>query len=340
MDKKDNSSTFINMIRGVACFLMLWGHCIQHGYNTDAFFENKLFKFIYSFHMPLFMLISGYCFSYSFNKRNRSDLILYKVKTLLHPILVFTFIDIIITKYFRILISGNWISNTFNIWFLWSVLYSSVIIGFIFKLNINFVLKVFISVFSIFLLIITPEYHMNIFMFPYFLIGFLYSILKEKIDKNFLLLRYLTIPIYIYLFNFYNYDSYIYTTGIFRSSIPLTETIKIDLYRYVIGLFGSIGIITVLYDLLRVINNYDFPFFVSLGKNSLQIYLLQRIFVERIYVFFLNEFLIKKNIFLYNNIILYNMFYTPILAFVFSLVFLILIIFLKRIKISRFIFGR
>ena len=80
---------FINFLRGLAIFLMLWGHSIQYccGSQID-FFENAVFKFIYSFHMPFFMLISGYLFFYSEQKRNMVELIEYKGKSLLYPILM------------------------------------------------------------------------------------------------------------------------------------------------------------------------------------------------------------------------------------------------------------
>ena len=62
---------FINVLRGAAVFLMLWGHAIQYcSADTFDFFENTAFKTIYSFHMPFFMLISGYLFYFSFRKKD------------------------------------------------------------------------------------------------------------------------------------------------------------------------------------------------------------------------------------------------------------------------------
>ena len=54
-----NRNPFIDLSRGFAVFLMLWGHCIQYCVaKTDIdFYENPVFKVIYSFHMPLLMLI-------------------------------------------------------------------------------------------------------------------------------------------------------------------------------------------------------------------------------------------------------------------------------------------
>lgn len=94
----EKQSNFINLLRGLAIFLMLWGHCIQYccGGHFD-FFENGLFKAIYSFHMPLFMVISGYLFFFSASKRTLAELVPYKVKSLLYPILMGSIVNLIIT---------------------------------------------------------------------------------------------------------------------------------------------------------------------------------------------------------------------------------------------------
>ena len=40
-------------------FLVLWGHCIQYFLSSEPI-DEPLYRTIYSFHMPLFMMISGY----------------------------------------------------------------------------------------------------------------------------------------------------------------------------------------------------------------------------------------------------------------------------------------
>lgn len=49
---------YIDKFKGIAIFLVVCGHFIQ--YNVGDFEQNELFSIIYSFHMPLFMFISGY----------------------------------------------------------------------------------------------------------------------------------------------------------------------------------------------------------------------------------------------------------------------------------------
>ncbi len=55
MRDRDNG---IDFLRALAALLVILGHVIQSA--NDNFDELLLFKLIYSFHMPLFMFISGY----------------------------------------------------------------------------------------------------------------------------------------------------------------------------------------------------------------------------------------------------------------------------------------
>ena len=64
-------SMYLNIVKGIAILLMLWGHAIQNFIKDDwVTFQNHVFQFIYSFHMPLFMLLSGYLFFFSYQKRD------------------------------------------------------------------------------------------------------------------------------------------------------------------------------------------------------------------------------------------------------------------------------
>jgi len=54
----NNRDQQIDALRGFAILLVVLGHCIQ--FSGIDFDNNFLFRLIYSFHMPLFMFISGY----------------------------------------------------------------------------------------------------------------------------------------------------------------------------------------------------------------------------------------------------------------------------------------
>lgn len=49
---------YLDNIKGFAILLVVLGHCIQ--FSNPKFDDDFLFRFIYSFHMPLFFMVSGY----------------------------------------------------------------------------------------------------------------------------------------------------------------------------------------------------------------------------------------------------------------------------------------
>lgn len=57
---------FIDYAKGLAILLVVIGHLLQ--YNIVGTSAKELFDMIYSFHMPLFMLLSGYVASLSIEK--------------------------------------------------------------------------------------------------------------------------------------------------------------------------------------------------------------------------------------------------------------------------------
>ena len=48
---------WVDLTKLFAIFLVLWGHGIQH--FTPSFRESEVYIWIYSFHMPLFMMLAG-----------------------------------------------------------------------------------------------------------------------------------------------------------------------------------------------------------------------------------------------------------------------------------------
>lgn len=66
-------SDFIDFLKGIAIYLMIFAHCIEYGSGKElmkhyAFTDNFFFRLINSFHMPLFAAISGYLVYYSLKK--------------------------------------------------------------------------------------------------------------------------------------------------------------------------------------------------------------------------------------------------------------------------------
>lgn len=78
---------YIDYLKAFAIFLVILGHTIQQTAEHDPFFS-RLFAIIYSFHMPLFMAISGY-FMHRTLERGLPAYLLFRSRQLLLPVVSF-----------------------------------------------------------------------------------------------------------------------------------------------------------------------------------------------------------------------------------------------------------
>ena len=275
MDTSADNRSFIDFLRGIAIFLMLWGHCVQYccGGQFD-FFENAVFKFIYTFHMPLFMLISGYLFCYSEQKRGLVELIEYKAKSLLYPILMCSALNALLSE--GVLALGGRFSELVgstqitSLWFIWSVIAGSTAVGIAVKITKNTALQGCLIVTGIILVMILPCWEMNIYMYPYFVIGYLYSRNQEKIGKFFSLSGVISAIIFSFLLFFYQKKHYIYTSGLYGGN-GIIDSLMIDGFRWAIGLFGSIAVAWLCKLVHGKLHGWSKNGLEELGKNSLAV---------------------------------------------------------------------
>ena len=77
---KKERNLFLDILKGLTMIFVIFGHSIQFGsghvyLENELFYENPVFKIIYSFHMPLFALISGYLFYHSTQKNSFKEIV-------------------------------------------------------------------------------------------------------------------------------------------------------------------------------------------------------------------------------------------------------------------------
>ena len=348
---------FIDFLRGGAILLVLWGHCLQ-GCNADSFniFQNWMFRIIYSFHMPLFMLISGYLF---WNSRNKTlkDIIIRRIVTIGIPFLVWNTL-----LYFRkVVILREELSAIkylqcirYGIWFLQSIFIITIEVAIIIKLaeRINGKVLVFRNFFlicaavgNLFIDEIIGVHTANLFV-P-FAVGYLYAERKFddkwKINSNKLFLVSSSI-VYIILFLFYKEWSFDYISGV----NPMTSEYKpyiqmgINIYRWLIGIVGSIAFTEIMQLLYAKYMNLKFVKFVNrIGKETLQIYVMQCFFLEGVIstVVTIVASKLGTNILAY-NIVCYNTVITLGIAVVYAWLFdVILQVLSKHKKMYKVLFG-
>lgn len=255
---------YLDILRGMALILMVFGHCLQYGNGTEfiesgGFFYNRIFRLIYSFHMPLFMLLSGYLFFYTAEKYHKSvDFIKNRWRRICLPIIGWQTFHYFVTG-IRRAGDGEALSLDFllgyvrswftDIWFLLAILYCSSIMFVVRK----YFKDSFLIYFIVFILtFITPDsmanLHLYKYMYPFFVCGCLFAEYVGKIKKPFFRfdLKYWfagALVGFLVLFLFWDIDAYIYTTGytlLWRENVG--RQFIIDIYRILIGFAGSITV--------------------------------------------------------------------------------------------------
>ena len=183
----------LDYIKGILILLVVYGHCLfwLDGNNNsyDYYFIPRI---IYTFHMPLFVFLSGYFFSRKKNE-NIFTTITEKFRRLIIPHLFFNIIMIIpiicfwetyshfVTRFSNDIISFKSIYHYITMfWFLWCVYFSSIISNIIYIITNNSKTSTIILIIIAFIfMLISQSQRIHIFiehqhmgtMFLYFILG-------------------------------------------------------------------------------------------------------------------------------------------------------------------------
>lgn len=283
-------------MKGVAISCVVVGHCIQFGsggayMESGVFFEHPLFRMIYSWHMPLFMLVSGYLFGLSITRHSFLTLLHRRSRQLLLPILSWGTLGAVMffLAYPESVLSvkdllTNWLTHVFfGSWFIWALLLLS-----LFVLMVHHFLhdRIFIYAGAFILTFFVPNmWNMNLYMFmyPFFIVGYMafcrgwmHKFDWRKYNNHIFILLGVS---YMILFSWFHYSAYIYTSGYSIFLHYRTGDIAIwkfwnDLFRMVIGFFGSALIMLIIWKLWRHTKQFQlWKGLQKLGRASLAIYL-------------------------------------------------------------------
>lgn len=280
----------IDLLRAFAIITVILGHCIQFGQGPISYsgkcLEDPLFRFIYSFHMPLFMLLSGYLFYRTICSHSFLENILSRFKSLFIPIIMWNIVPFIVYTYhdrphtFRYLFTTYLSTMVENSWFLWAIFYCSFAV---LITNRFFKDSMIIYLAGLALTFVIPDSHnlsLYKFMYPYFLIGYFFHKHSSKLNDKFnyplgnaKLLGAVTIIFALLLF-FFDNNAYIYTTGYTLLGREILPQLSIDVYRFLIGFFGCLFAIMVLLKVYPHLNEGIIKPFSIIGIHSLGIYMI------------------------------------------------------------------
>lgn len=189
-DTINKRNQLLDAVKGIAIILVVLGHSVQFcsGLNNFDALSLPISRFIISFHMPLFMIVSGYLFYGTLRRHDMKDIIKKRLKMLAIPIVavaaihhfryhlhnfnLFTFIKDIPNSFFN------------SLWFFWALLLITLLVCFVKKyLRDSWLGYVAIIALTLFL---PDNYPLRayLFMLPTFVFAYKYAEWQHKYNYS------------------------------------------------------------------------------------------------------------------------------------------------------------
>lgn len=269
----------MDVLKFVAIFFVLWGHAEQYLLSGD-YSDRMVYRHIYSFHMPLFMMISGFFFAMTVKPKVMENII-GKARQLLLPAVCWSVIFIVIAIVFtRQNLSFDSIRYGMmqSLWFLKSAFACSMLglVPFLFFRRRHFGAACVVTLLLSQLLAVIPVINLP-FMYPAFLVGGLIYIYHDRFQYS---ARWI-IPVCCFVWIVCN----VFLDGeAYRSMVPGLQQIPQSvglkvawrLYKYVMGLCGAVAFMA-LFEVIFAKPKSGRMISVSAewGKMTLGIYVIQ-----------------------------------------------------------------
>lgn len=273
--------TEFDIAKAMAMYLVIVGHVIQYIISGD-FPNNPIWQFIYVFHVPLFFIISGYFLKLNILKEAGGVAMVFK--RLVYPSIVIGFIAAIFLSMMTIAFGRPLIDyNKFyslivvDCWYLksqFAVFFIIFCCGFIHNKWIRIIALYF--VFHIHAFYIKDLWYVSYSM-PFILFGiFLHTVYDRLISNKYYMY---VIFLVVSLLSIFWHPDYLYYFSPYNLSIT---SICHNAFRIIYAIFVSLLILLLLKRIIDIIPTQILSAISSVGRNTLFIYLLQFLLIERI----------------------------------------------------------
>ena len=275
---------YIDFIKGWAILLVLVGHAIQYCYGAEYFlqgtyFSNPIFKFIYTFHMPLFMAVSGYLLQQTLNNRTELEVAKRRLRQLGLPILSFGVLAFaikwVVYPMFDIIgcVKELLLTCVGNLWFLWALLYNQLLLLLIRRMGD----KVWMYVLAGVLIYFIPDSSYiparYTFLYPYLVVGYMTG--KYTLNRVYTVKKRMGISVSMLLL----YVGALYATRILFAEVwnwRILGSVLHTMMSQLIAFFALGWILPMLYGVYEARSAKRVVRFVlNTGQNSLGIYYFQ-----------------------------------------------------------------
>jgi len=181
--------TYLDALKGFAIILVVLGHSVQSFTAGGRFDDNLLFRIIYSFHMPLFMFLSGAAASYSSRPMNL-EFIKRKFYMLVIPFVAWYLVGYFLegsyhTTSFGLYIKHVIVSPDYGLWFLWVLFLNFCCLVLIKRLTSRLKLYAYPLIWLAIYAIPTGKYGIGLVKWhlPFFLAGYLIFTYRTRLAR-------------------------------------------------------------------------------------------------------------------------------------------------------------
>ena len=280
MQPDEQRNQYWDILRGIAMLLVVLGH-------AGLARESLLNRAIYAFHMPLFMVISGFFFHFSLQRHSFRENLRRKAVQLLLPVLLIGTLYYLLTANHAVPpreMPGNYYAVLIRtLWFLQALFLSCLAVLVIHRVFRSEPGRFLAYLALCILFLFVPDYACSTgskFLFPCFIAGLYLNrcglVQKYKSMPGRLLLSVGLILAFVVLLLFFSFDQTFYNATVYLfSGIDSPGAILYDdIFRVVIGLSGSFASMALLYELFsRLPQGGAVPAFLGLiGRNTLAFY--------------------------------------------------------------------
>ena len=288
----NNRNQTLDIAKGLLIILVVFGHSIQYGFGylyceEERFFDNIFFRCIYTFHMPLFMLISGYLFYFT-NKKSYKRILVSRFTSVGIPFMVYCALSYIV--WYNLYNMPHFYLRHFlltlksNMWFLSSILLNCIIVSSLTHLlkKKQTVAYLILCVFFSLTFIISDNYipALHKYMYFYFLVGVYLNKWSVRLPRFFwskwvfILLTCLTITCSL----FYDETMFVYKVGfcVYQNGIIDYDRLYINILRFIVGGGISCWFMRIVFFIKQHIQTLV-PFITHIGQETLGIYGFQSV---------------------------------------------------------------
>ena len=329
-----------DMLKLFAIILVIWGHCIQY-FLSSNYVDEPMYRFIYSFHMPLFMVISGYFATPSMNLNPIRFFVKKNIRLLLPciswGILIWLVVDVgyPLSRQSSPSLNQLLYSLVFGFWFLKSTLLCYMIaycgiksrMSKLIWIPVTLLVCKFIAMYNI-------EY-----MYPCFLLGMALNKIKNRWQDKTIFLFIISLIVFFILLIFWDKSFWqpvpsLRSAFFDRNIIPYLAFAYKFSYRIAIGVFGSLTFIFLFHVLFSKDQRLKLiDLCCSYGQYTLEIYIVQTIIVEMI----MAKYIILDDI----GFIMFNFVIAPFLTILILIVCVMVIKVIYKFKFFSFwLFGK